>query len=120
MFDRRPAAPADEPPETFADGVFDVGFGAGMVRIDLFSLSAVARDAEGRPQPKVRRRIVMPLQGFLSGLATLEGMRDRLIEAGVPIEAGASPPTTSTAKTAASAAVRPAATPRSPNFDDPA
>jgi hypothetical protein len=97
-------------PELFADGVLDVGYGAGMVRIDLFSLSALRKDHEGRPAPVVRQRLVMSLQGFLSTLQTLEGMRQRLEQAGVlPPNPDASSPLDP-----APVAARPA--PRSPNF----
>ena len=41
--------PDDRIPELYADGVFDIGFGNGMVRIDLFSLSALRKDANGQP-----------------------------------------------------------------------
>ncbi|MFD1628155.1 hypothetical protein [Azospirillum griseum] len=76
--------PADDRlPELYADGVFDVGFGNGMVRIDLYSLSAVRKDAGGHPLPTIRQRVVMSLPGFLASLDALEGMRRRLEEAGV-------------------------------------
>jgi hypothetical protein len=106
-------APPDHAiPELFADGVLDVGFGNGMVRIDLFSLSAVRRDAGGQPLPAIRQRVVMSLPGFLSALQALEGMRRQLEQAGVL-------PPGARAQTPAEAPGRPAqppSPPRSPNF----
>lgn len=76
--------PADDRvPELYADGVFDVGFGNGMVRIDLYSLSATLKDTNGQPLPAIRQRVVMSLPGFLASLDALEGMRRRLETAGV-------------------------------------
>ncbi|NYZ17556.1 hypothetical protein HL658_33860 [Azospirillum sp. RWY-5-1] len=99
-------------PELFADGVLDVGFGNGMVRIDLFSLSAVRRDANGQPLPALRQRVVMSLPGFLSALQAMEGMRRQLEQAGVL------PPPAARAATPAEtpSTVQPPAPPRSPNF----
>lgn len=84
--------PDDRIPELYADGVFDIGFGNGMVRIDLFSLSALRKDDNGQPLPAIRQRVVMSLPGFLASLAALEGMRQRLEAAGVLPPAGSAPP----------------------------
>lgn len=75
--------PDDRLPELYADGVFDIGFGNGMVRIDLYSLSALRKDETGQPLPAIRQRVVMSLPGFLASLSALEGMRQRLEAAGV-------------------------------------
>jgi len=98
-------------PELFADGVLDIGFGNGVVRIDLFSLSATRRDPNGQPQPELRQRLITTPQGFLSGLAAMEGMCRRLEQAGVL--APRQPP--ATAPAADEDAERSSA-PRSPNF----
>lgn len=85
--------PDDRIPELYADGVFDIGFGNGMVRIDLFSLSALRKDDNGQPLPAIRQRVVMSLPGFLASLSALEGMRQRLEAAGVlPPGSGTVPP----------------------------
>ena len=70
-------------PEVYADGTYEIGFANGMVRIDLFSLSATGKDDEGRPTREVRQRIVMNAQGFLDTLASMQRMGARLQEAGV-------------------------------------
>ena len=70
-------------PEVYADGTYEIGFANGMVRVDLFSLSATEKDEEGRPTREVRQRIVMNPQGFLDTLASMQRMGLRLEEAGV-------------------------------------
>lgn len=130
--------PDDRIPELYADGVFDIGFGNGMVRIDLFSLSALRKDANGQPLPAIRQRVVMSLPGFLASLSALEGMRQRLEAAGVlppnsgtapapalapsaapafqaPVQAPVQPASPSQASSPAASAAPPTR-PRSPNF----
>ncbi|WP_042695788.1 hypothetical protein [Azospirillum sp. B506] len=125
--------PDDRIPELYADGVFDIGFGNGMVRIDLFSLSALRKDANGQPLPAIRQRVVMSLPGFLASLSALEGMRQRLEAAGVlppnsgtvpaPVPAPSAPafqsPVQATIQPASpnpAAPAPPPGRPRSPNF----
>lgn len=97
--------PDDRIPELYADGVFDIGFGNGMVRIDLFSLSALRKDGNGQPLPAIRQRVVMSLPGFLASLSALEGMRQRLEAAGVlPPGSGTVPPPAPAPSAAPSAA----------------
>ncbi|PWC40881.1 hypothetical protein [Azospirillum sp. TSO35-2] len=122
--------PDDRIPELYADGVFDIGFGNGMVRIDLYSLSALRKDEGGQPLPAIRQRLVMSLPGFLASLAALDGMRQRLEDAGVlpPGAAGPAPASPLSSHGAAPAAPTPAqpaspsappvrsGPPRSPNF----
>lgn len=84
--------PDDRVPELYADGILDIGFGNGMLRIDLFSLSATRKDEHGQPSPAIRQRVVMNLHGFLASLAAMEGMRQRLEAAGVLVPNGVAPP----------------------------
>jgi hypothetical protein len=129
--------PDDRIPELYADGVFDIGFGNGMVRIDLFSLSALRKDDNGQPLPAIRQRVVMSLPGFLASLSALEGMRQRLEAAGVlppgsgtvpvPASPSAAPSAAPAFQTPVQAPIQPATSspatsatpsgrPRSPNF----
>ncbi|MBY6266424.1 hypothetical protein EI613_31670 (plasmid) [Azospirillum sp. 412522] len=121
--------PDDRIPELYADGVFDIGFGNGMVRIDLFSLSALRKDDNGQPLPAIRQRVVMSLPGFLASLSALEGMRQRLEAAGVlPPGTGAVPAPAASVAPAFQSPVQapvqakpaspatPPGRPRSPNF----
>ncbi len=132
--------PDDRIPELYADGVFDIGFGNGMVRIDLFSLSALRKDDNGQPLPAIRQRVVMSLPGFLASLSALEGMRQRLEAAGVlppgsgpgapisapavpaapafqsPVQAPIQPASPTGPSTGSATPVSPPGRPRSPNF----
>ena len=129
--------PDDRIPELYADGVFDIGFGNGMVRIDLFSLSALRKDDNGQPLPAIRQRVVMSLPGFLASLSALEGMRQRLEAAGVlppnsgtvpapapapspafqsPVQAPIQPASPTGPSTGPATPVLPPGRPRSPNF----
>jgi hypothetical protein len=129
--------PDDRIPELYADGVFDIGFGNGMVRIDLFSLSALRKDDNGQPLPAIRQRVVMSLPGFLASLSALEGMRQRLEAAGVlppnsgtvpapapapspafqsPVQAPIQPASPTGPSTRPATPVPPPGRPRSPNF----
>ncbi|WP_434625262.1 hypothetical protein [Azospirillum sp. B2RO_4] len=129
--------PDDRIPELYADGVFDIGFGNGMVRIDLFSLSALRKDDNGQPLPAIRQRVVMSLPGFLASLSALEGMRQRLEAAGVlppgaastpsatpsaapafqsPVQAPIQPASPTGPSTGPATPVSPPGRPRSPNF----
>lgn len=101
--------PEPQVPEVYADGILDIGFGNGMVRIDLFSLSALRKDEQGQPLPAIRQRVVMSLHGFLSSLAAMDGMRQRLEAANVLVPAA--PPPVPAAKPA-----EPPKPPTSPNF----
>ncbi|WP_376967407.1 hypothetical protein ABNQ39_35070 (plasmid) [Azospirillum sp. A26] len=117
--------PDDRIPELYADGVFDIGFGNGMVRIDLFSLSALRKDGNGQPLPAIRQRVVMSLPGFLASLSALEGMRQRLEAAGVlPPGAAPVPPLAPSAAPAfqspAQAPVQPASPSQAPSQAAPA
>jgi len=67
--------------EIFVDTVGEVVITGGVVRIDLMAVDPSKRDAQGRPTPTLRQRIVMPADGFarlaiaMSGtLGTLEKM----------------------------------------------
>jgi len=96
-------------PEVFVDGIGRIGFVDGMIRIELISRSGGETDAQGRPKPEVRHRLVMTLAGFLQGLQAQQSVIVKLQEAGVlqaPPAAPGSPP----------AADAPAAAPKSSNF----
>ncbi|WP_207477545.1 hypothetical protein [Arenibaculum pallidiluteum] len=121
--------------ELFVDGLLDVSFARGIVRVDLYSLSAVEKNAQGQPKPELRQRLVLSAQGFVdlvNGLQiAAQSLRERGALPGAPaavplraVEAEAPAPEPDAAPAAAAAqapadtATRavPARTPRSPNF----
>lgn len=69
--------------QIFADGVAEVGFGGGAIRVDLYTLSQDKRDENGNPQRELINRIVMTPQGFIEAVASLQGMAEKLVELGV-------------------------------------
>ncbi len=99
--------------DVYADGIGEITLTGGMVRIDLVSLSAQNKDAEGRPRLEFRKRIVLPPEGFLRSFSAMEDLVKQLVEAGLikRREAGDAGPTMATGNGAASAPP-----PVSPNF----
>jgi hypothetical protein len=70
-------------PETFVDGVGEISFKHGMVRIELVSLSGA--------EPRVTQRLITSLQAFRQMLQAQNGMLAQLEKAGVIRPSG--PPT---------------------------
>ena len=77
--------------ERFIDGVTQIGFGAGMVRIDLGTLSASKVDEKGEPLLEPRERLVMRPEAFLQMLIAFDHMAKRLVDAKVIPQAPAAP-----------------------------
>ena len=67
--------------EIFADGIGQVHFAGGMVRFDFVTLQPQAEGKE--PVPEANVRVIMPPQGFLSALNSMQQLVDKLVEAGV-------------------------------------
>lgn len=97
--------------DVYADGIGEITLTGGMVRIDLVSLSASEKDAEGRPKLEFRKRVVLPPEGFLRSFSAMEDLVKQLVEAGLikrrEGEGGAA---------ATTAAATPSNPPSSPNF----
>ncbi|CAK0762113.1 hypothetical protein WCLP8_3410002 [uncultured Gammaproteobacteria bacterium] len=103
--------------EVFADTVGRAEFAAGMIRIELASIEPGEEGAAA--SMVVRQRVIMPIDGFLSALGTLNGLAEKLAEAGVIRRAApAATGTTATVvtPTAPVADSRSGARPQSPNF----
>lgn len=69
--------------EIFVDGVHNLEFGRGVVRLDLGSLSAERVDKNGTPELEPRLRLLMTLEGFLELNAAMTEMLDRFVSAGL-------------------------------------
>lgn len=67
--------------EKFIDGVTQIGFGAGMVRIDLGTLSTDKKDEAGEPLLETRQRLVMRPEAFMQMLIAFDHMAKRLADA---------------------------------------
>ena len=71
----------DRKQEVFADGIGQIHFAGGMIRFDFVTLQP---EQEGKaPIPASNLRIIMPPQGFLSALHSMQQLIDKLVEAGV-------------------------------------
>ena len=70
-------------PEIYSEGVGEIGFNAGMVRLNMMGLSATDKDENGNPKPESREQVIMSLRGFLISLQAMQNMADKLVEAGV-------------------------------------
>lgn len=66
--------------EIYIDGISQIHFIAGMARLDMFTLEPVR---DGEPKPVDAMRVIMTPQGFISALAAMQQLADKLIEAGV-------------------------------------
>ena len=67
--------------EIFADGIGQIHFAGGMVRMDLMTLQPTE---EGKaPVPETNVRLILPPQGFLAAFNSMQQLIDKLVEAGV-------------------------------------
>ena len=88
--------------ELFCEGVGEVAITGSVVRLDLVTLSLEERDDRGQPKLILRKRVVMPIEGFLRSYGVIgQAMAElekkgviRKAEGGVPPAApgGKSPP----------------------------
>ena len=67
--------------ELYSDGFANIVVTGSIVRIDLMALAG--QDAQGKPRFEVRRRLVMPLDGFLRSYAMADGVVTKLTKAGI-------------------------------------
>ena len=67
--------------EIFADGIGQIHFAGGMVRFDFMTLQPTE---EGKaPVPQSNFRVIMPPQGFLGAMNSMQQLIDKMVEAGV-------------------------------------
>ncbi|MEG3640328.1 hypothetical protein [Magnetococcus sp. PR-3] len=69
--------------EMYIEGIGEIGFHLGMIRMNLMGLDLSEKDENGNPTPVVQQQAVMSLRGFLVSLAAMENMVDKLVDAGV-------------------------------------
>jgi hypothetical protein len=67
--------------ETFIDGVQEIGFGKGIIRMNLASLSATEHDDKNNPTLEVRHRLLMTPEGFLNLFGAMENIAKQLADA---------------------------------------
>ena len=67
--------------ELYSDGFANIVVTGTIVRIDLMALAG--QDAEGKPRFEVRKRLIMPLDGFLRSYAMSDDIVNKLQKAGI-------------------------------------
>jgi hypothetical protein len=68
--------------ELFTDGVGEIMVSATVVRVDLVSLSATEREANGAPKSVFRQRLIFSLEGFANSVELMQKALEGLVEAG--------------------------------------
>lgn len=69
--------------DLFVDGVLNVTLVKGVIRLDLYSLSATTYNKDGHPQPEFRQRLVMNPQTLLAIQQDIQGAIAALRERGL-------------------------------------
>jgi hypothetical protein len=85
----------------FADGVADVAILGPIARIEFFVLRPVGQPRQQGEQPELQRvpsfTVAMPVDALANAVTMLEGVRNRLVEAGV-LRQGTQTPGTDTVR----------------------
>ena len=69
--------------EIFADSISAIHVTGNLVRIDLMTIQPHLKSDNGQPVVDINKRLIMPLEGFVQGLAIQQNIVNQLIEAGV-------------------------------------
>ena len=70
-----------EKKEIYADGIGQIHFAGNMVRFDFITVQPGEDGAAPATQSNVR--VIMPPQGFLNAMGSMQQLIDKLVEAGV-------------------------------------
>jgi hypothetical protein len=92
--------------EIFADKFSEITVTGPLVRIDLASLSAIEKEADGTPKAEFRQRVILPVESFLQAYSMMGQVVQQLEKHGMVTRAEPAP---------AQGASAPAK-PKSPNF----
>lgn len=69
--------------EIYSEGIGEVAITGSVVRLDLLTLSLEERGDKGQPKLVLRKRVVMPIDGFLRSFAVLGQAMQELEKRGV-------------------------------------
>jgi len=69
--------------EIFSDGIGNIVVAGGVVRLDLMTLSATAKDANGNPAVEHKQRVIFSIEGFTRSLNKIQEATNALIKAGL-------------------------------------
>ena len=67
--------------EIYADGIGQIHFAGGMIRFDFMTLQPTEDGQAPKAEPSCR--IIMPPQGFLGALNSMQQLVDKLVQAGI-------------------------------------
>ncbi|MCA8927196.1 MAG: hypothetical protein KDC18_03950 [Alphaproteobacteria bacterium] len=70
-------------PQIYADGISNITFVNGMVRIDLASTPPVPAQGGAAPTAEVHHRIIVTPRAFLQSMGMMQDLLNKLVEAGV-------------------------------------
>nr|VFK14591.1 MAG: hypothetical protein BECKLPF1236A_GA0070988_101094 [Candidatus Kentron sp. LPFa]VFK30138.1 MAG: hypothetical protein BECKLPF1236C_GA0070990_101035 [Candidatus Kentron sp. LPFa]VFK64866.1 MAG: hypothetical protein BECKUNK1418G_GA0071005_10534 [Candidatus Kentron sp. UNK]VFK71281.1 MAG: hypothetical protein BECKUNK1418H_GA0071006_105819 [Candidatus Kentron sp. UNK] len=71
--------------DLFTDGVIGLGIEAGMIRLDLGTLSLTEKDKEGNSVLEHRQRVVMSVDAFLQTHRAMTGLLEHLEKSGAVV-----------------------------------
>jgi hypothetical protein len=97
--------------ELYSEGIGEVVITGSVVRLDLLTLSLEERDEKGQPKLVLRKRVVMPIDGFLRSFGVMTQAMRELEKRGV-VRKVESPPETAGGASGGGQQTRPS----SPNF----
>ncbi|MGE0383654.1 MAG: hypothetical protein AB7Q97_02930 [Gammaproteobacteria bacterium] len=97
--------------ELFADRIAEIHLTGSVIRLDLASISTTDRDPNNQPRLEFRRRVVMPIEGFMYSYSLMTQLVQELESKGLIRRTEAPPPASGT-----DARPTPAPGPASPNF----
>jgi hypothetical protein len=70
--------------QSFADTIGSITVTGNLVRIDFVSMAAAQpADAKAQRRFEVTERVVLPLDGFLRGMAAQQDIINKMLEAGI-------------------------------------
>ena len=75
--------------ELFADRVGEITVTGPVIRLDLVSLSPTEKDDKNQPKAVFRRRVIMPVEGFVQSFALMAQIMQQLEKTGVIKKASA-------------------------------
>ena len=70
-------------PELYSDGVDEITVSGTIVRVDLVSLSPTERDANNKPRPVFRQRLIFSVEAFANSVEVMQKALQGLVDAGV-------------------------------------
>ena len=68
--------------ELYSDGIGEITVSGTIVRVDLVSLSPTEHDANNKPKPVLRQRLIFSVEGFANSVEVMQKALQGLVDAG--------------------------------------